>query len=272
VTPANALRLQQLVGNRIVAAQVQRQGVPEPDAPATSPNPPDEAYVDNVVMAHYDISYRRDPPGAPSKWVQVIYADATVLDINIDDIVEESMSPADAQALRQSASVGDGGRLFPDRMNDSTTPRLAAARRQVLQIIDDYNTQLIMVEFAAAWAIVVGAAGSAGKVPPASRRPSGRVVPGDEGLDWPPRPALPPSTSTLREFGELMKWGRGHATARARIATLTRQELVDAGVTPQIATEWRDFYVNIARLQPSNPSAAGRAELMQRAVDLLSGP
>ncbi len=68
-----------------------------------------------------------------------------------------------------------------------------------------------------------------------------------------------------------MRWGTGDAAARERIATLTRDELERAGVTLEMAREWRNFYRRELSRNPANPSAAGRAELMRRAVDLLSG-
>ena len=70
-----------------------------------------------------------------------------------------------------------------------------------------------------------------------------------------------------------MQWGTGHAVARARMGTLTRVELQTAGVTAKMAREWRDFYRDFyleeMQRQPTNPSAQGRAELMQRALELL---
>lgn len=63
----------------------------------------------------------------------------------------------------------------------------------------------------------------------------------------------------------------GNADARARIATLTRSELEQGGVTLAMARDWRDFYRREMRRNPDNPSANGRADLMQRAVELLSG-
>ena len=48
-------------------------------------------------------------------------------------------------------------------------------------------------------------------------------------------------------------------------------ELQADGVTPEIADEWRRFYSDVAARNPDNPSAAGRAELMQRVLDLLTG-
>ena len=88
-------------------------------------------------------------------------------------------------------------------------------------------------------------------------------------MRWPPDV---PGGLTRDEFGsKIVRWGNGDAAARERIATLTRDELVRVGVTLEMALEWRDFYRRELYRNPSNPSAAGRAELMQRAVDLLSG-
>jgi hypothetical protein len=50
---------------------------------------------------------------------------------------------------------------------------------------------------------------------------------------------LPPPTPremTLREFGQrVMRWGTGNAAARARISTLTREELERAELTREMA-------------------------------------
>lgn len=75
---------------------------------------------------------------------------------------------------------------------------------------------------------------------------------------------------SLREFGnKVMRWGSRNEAARERIATLTKEELQAAGVTREIAEAWRDFYRHEMKRMPDNPSAAGRADLMQRAVELL---
>lgn len=85
------------------------------------------------------------------------------------------------------------------------------------------------------------------------------------------RPPPTPGGITLREFGQhVMQWGSGNAEARERLNTLTRAELIQAGLTQNLAVAWRDFYQHESARNPHNPSAAGRAELMQRAVDLLS--
>jgi RHS repeat-associated protein len=82
----------------------------------------------------------------------------------------------------------------------------------------------------------------------------------------------PPGGGGLAEFGKnVMEWGTGDDAAIARIATLSRAQLEDAGVTAEYAEAVRDFYLNEALRNPGNPSAQGRAELMQWAVDLLRG-
>jgi len=84
-------------------------------------------------------------------------------------------------------------------------------------------------------------------------------------------PPIPPNLTTA-DFGQnVMKWGRGDNEARARIQTLTREELEKSGVTKEMAKEWRDFYRQVKMQNTGNPSAAGRADLMQRAYQLLGG-
>jgi len=88
-----------------------------------------------------------------------------------------------------------------------------------------------------------------------------------------PIPPTPGGMSTA-EFGQqVMKWGRGDAEAIARASdpTLTKGYLDSKGVTLEMAEQWRDFYINEAHVRPNNPSAKGRAELMQKAVELLGG-
>ena len=85
-------------------------------------------------------------------------------------------------------------------------------------------------------------------------------------------PPIPRGARTISEFGtRVMRWGTGDAAARARAESLTREELEQAGLTRQIAEAWRDFYSDEVLRNPRNPSARGRADLMQRAADLLSG-
>ena len=68
-----------------------------------------------------------------------------------------------------------------------------------------------------------------------------------------------------------MAWGMGDEEARARMATLTQPQLQTMGMTSELAEIWRDFYREVKAGNSDNPSAEGRAELMERARDLLAG-
>jgi hypothetical protein len=80
-----------------------------------------------------------------------------------------------------------------------------------------------------------------------------------------------PKGMTPKEFGEVMQWGKGSASARAREASLTADELQRAGITADMAANWAAAYEAVVRLTPRNPSAAGRADLMRLAARLLRG-
>jgi hypothetical protein len=84
-------------------------------------------------------------------------------------------------------------------------------------------------------------------------------------LPVPPTPGNMP----LREFGKAMNWGSGGEAARAQIANLTREGLQSSGLTAEIANAWAQFYRNEAVRVATNPSALGRAELMEAAARLL---
>ena len=83
-----------------------------------------------------------------------------------------------------------------------------------------------------------------------------------------PLPAMP-SGMSLRDFGRTIGWGRGNDAARGAIPNLTREGLQASGVTREIAEAWGQFYRNEALRNSANPSAMGRAELMEAAARLL---
>jgi hypothetical protein len=67
-----------------------------------------------------------------------------------------------------------------------------------------------------------------------------------------------------------MKWGRGERGARARLGTITTEELERADVTNDILQDWYEFYENEAKSNPRNRAAAARAELMAHCLRLLN--
>ena len=92
---------------------------------------------------------------------------------------------------------------------------------------------------------------------------------GGGGSDRLPRPPIPGGMG-LNAFGKFIGWGTGNDAARARMQTITAQELRQGGLTVDMAVQWRDFYINEVARNPGNPSAAGRAELMDFIVGLLT--
>ena len=66
-----------------------------------------------------------------------------------------------------------------------------------------------------------------------------------------------------------MNWGSGDADALAQIPRLTRDRLIRDGVTQDIAKAWAKFYRNEVLRRLQNPSARGRAALMEAAARLL---
>ena len=85
-------------------------------------------------------------------------------------------------------------------------------------------------------------------------------------------PPIPRGARSVSDFGKrIMQWGTGDAAARVRMESLTREELELADITRRIAEAWRAFYRAEVARNPRNPSARGRADLMQRAADLLNG-
>jgi len=80
-----------------------------------------------------------------------------------------------------------------------------------------------------------------------------------------------PRGGDMASFGLAMGWGSGSASARERMATITREHLKKIGMTRGLAIAWRNFYDEVHRRNPLNPSAAGRRDLMERVIELLTG-
>lgn len=80
------------------------------------------AGVDDFESVYYDLDHRSDKHDL-SKWLMVHYRDGSEKDINLDSVTE-------------------------------ATPRLWAARRDVLKIMDDYNTMFILHTFPAVFFIL----------------------------------------------------------------------------------------------------------------------
>ncbi len=81
---------------------------------------------------------------------------------------------------------------------------------------------------------------------------------------------FPKGVTTNTQFGkQVMKRGTGAEGAQTAIRNLTREQLVQGGVTREIAQKWQAFYANEFARNPANLTAKFREELMRKATDLL---
>jgi hypothetical protein len=62
-----------------------------------------------------------------------------------------------------------------------------------------------------------------------------------------------PKGMTPKQVGEVLRWGRGSAAARQRRASLTAEELRQAGITAEMANNWAAAYDAVVRLTPQKP-------------------
>ncbi len=123
--------------------------------------------------------------------------------------------------------------------NDSTClPLPSGARSDIVEVFDEVaNTARQVAEAARAlWRWV-------------------RSLPAPKPVPRLPAPSTP-GGMPLGKFGKTMGWGTGNAAARARIETVTAEEMAGKGVTREMAENWGKFYENEALRNPANPSAA----------------
>lgn len=110
---------------------------PEPPGKPCLAHPHAERYVDFFREASYSPSYRFDPKsGAVSTFLQLRHPDGTRIDVDYREIGDEQ---PDAETFRRQVKngrIGEGGRIFPARMNRRTTPRLWEAKQYAIAIID----------------------------------------------------------------------------------------------------------------------------------------
>ncbi|HEX2568139.1 MAG TPA: hypothetical protein VH877_01190 [Polyangia bacterium] len=251
--------------------------------------------VDAFADAIYTLDFGSEG-GSLSKWLQLRYPDGVTLYLILDDIGDEPLDAAGV--LREAvdgARVCDGGRVFPRRMNRSTTPRLWALKREVLRIQDDYNAEFILGHaFPAVFSILAASATLGGPPPPASRRslPGVRLVPGrtaseptEPTTQEPPSQAVEARPGTMKGGGaydrlnrfnypyrELLidqpdgsrgrldgynPLGGGQIVSRKFTQLADVQEETALGYVRELATKYRPGY-RIAHVPSSGPLAGRR--------------
>jgi hypothetical protein len=162
---------------------LQRQPTPEQSG-STSGRPvnedvahlPANAYVDLFESVYYDLDYRH-VGGNLSKWLTVTYRDGTVIDIHIDEIIEESVSPETQVEMMARGRLGAGGRIFPESLNPATAPRLYAAKRSAIEAMEEYNFRFMLTAMPAVlFVITMPLAVRPGSPPRATRTPVTRAA------------------------------------------------------------------------------------------------
>lgn len=226
-------------------------------------NLPASLYIDAFESAEYEIDYHRGPKeqGNPSKWIKLIYSDKTVIHVNIDNIGDETMSTMEQiKNMIDQASIGEGGRVFPKRMNQSTTPRLWSAKRSVLEIMDTYNSLFILEGvFPTVWSILTSAVPISGGTPKSSRRPVLRkAAPGMREESPPPKTVAGETSSSttksaVRQEAEVgatsveqeteastVRQSTSKSTSKHDVDELTAQGKVDQKVLKKMVIEsWK---------------------------------
>ena len=128
----------------VVAGKAATQASAAPEKTPLAPVKPDIAklpgnlYVDMFASVVYDLDYRAEG-GNLSKWLKVNYPDGVVIDINIDDILEKSMSSEEGRNAMAQGHPGEGGRIFPSELNPRTTPGLYAAKQSAIEAMEKSN-------------------------------------------------------------------------------------------------------------------------------------
>lgn len=88
------------------------------------------------------------------------------------------------------------------------------------------------------------------------------------------RHAIPatPNNMSLPAFGQgVIGWATGEEGAKQRLQSVEKQDIASfkkQGVTLVMLQEWQAFYENEQKRNPCNPTAAYRAQLMQKIVML----
>jgi hypothetical protein len=114
---------------------------------------PWQMYVDFYTAVYYDIDYKH-VGGNCSKWLMLHFGDDTLIDVHMDLIIEESVDPDTAEEMQRQSHFGAGHRIFPQRMNPATTPRLYAAKKSAEEVMAQNLLNLMQAAKAAVFFII----------------------------------------------------------------------------------------------------------------------
>ena len=77
-----------------------------------------------------------------------------------------------------------------------------------------------------------------------------------------------PHGMTVSEFGDRL-WGTGPDEADSRLGQITRDKLLDLGLTYEMAKDWCDFYDQQSKRKGGLPTSLVRVKLLARCMELL---
>jgi Domain of unknown function (DUF4157) len=185
-------------------------------------------YVDSFSEVIYDLDYNRQGTSL-STWLRVRYADGPTIDINIYSLEETKMSSLEARDAMAQGYVGQGGRIFPLRMNAQTTPRLWAARGAALEEMEKSNIDFMKLALAGVLVVITLPAMPAGMAPEGV---GGAPRPMVSRVPRPPGGSLPPVVEELPPVELPTEQAPGQVPE-----TVAAPEGSPAGNQPPVATE-----------------------------------
>lgn len=160
-------------------------------------------HIDRYTEVHYDLDYR-SVGGNLSRWLRVVYADGTEIDLNIfEDFTEVTLHPLAVRDALAQSRIGVGGRIVPDPLNEQTAPRLWAARQSALEAMDEFNLQFILAATpAVVFIITMPLAAMGSPAGSAVRRPMARrIAPIRSGISG----FSAPETAVIRETQRILR-------------------------------------------------------------------
>jgi len=213
-------------------------------------NLPFGLYADRYEAVYYDIDYRSEG-GNLSKYLTAIYSDGTVIDVRLDRIETGAVPAEQMLSLMRNATVGDGGRIFPQAMNASTTPRLAAAKRSAIQTMEEYNFQLMQLTVPAVLFVITMPFAAMSPTATATRTPVTRL------------PFRIPAGAAGDVFEQTLKAGLRPNTIR-HIFGKAEHGLAPSGVVQQLGGEQQVIQAAVTSLRGVSGALpmAGRYEVV----------
>jgi hypothetical protein len=242
-----------------------------------------------------DFYMDKDPLGGSSMGQNQVYKSRAVAEAVVSDLMKQTPGWAVYTYYMQD------GIIFPTTLSDTTIPNLMPfISQQREQNMADLKATAELAKAVALWYVGArfpikirsgGPPGAAGGGEAAKQAEKEALKQAEketlkrgekEGLKQegkevakvarkpPVQPSAPPGWKSMNAFGKEIGWpAQGEVKVAAEAADLAK--LRNAGVTEQWAAEQARIYREVARMNPSNPTAALRADWLAKIADRLRG-